>query len=235
MTFTPLKGMTDVVKRFLIEKPEGSHVTTMTIEDAEHYTPEQRAGRSSPLPGARARGPRQGHSDAGLWPDLPGPEESIAYDAFDMPRHWPRIGGMDFGWDHPFAAAAGLGPRHRHVYVTKAYRKREATPVLHAAADEALGRWLPVGLAARRPAARQGRWGEPWPSSTASRAEHAAGQHPRNSRTRHGGNGVEAGLMDCSTACRPAAEGGRAPATTGGRSSACTTARTARSSRKTTT
>ena len=40
MTFTPLKGMSDVVKRFLMDKVAGSCVTSMTIDDAEHYTPE---------------------------------------------------------------------------------------------------------------------------------------------------------------------------------------------------
>jgi phage terminase large subunit-like protein len=43
MTFTPLLGMSDVVRRFLMEKPPGTSVTTMTIDDAEHYSPEQRA------------------------------------------------------------------------------------------------------------------------------------------------------------------------------------------------
>src|ERR1700747_172992 len=38
ITFTPLLGMTEVVRRFLLEKPAGTHVTTMTIHDAEHYT-----------------------------------------------------------------------------------------------------------------------------------------------------------------------------------------------------
>lgn len=36
MTFTPLKGMTGTVKRFLLDKPAGSSVTIMTIDDAEH-------------------------------------------------------------------------------------------------------------------------------------------------------------------------------------------------------
>ena len=43
LTFTPLKGMSEVVRRFLQEKPTGTVVTNMTIHDAAHYTPEQRA------------------------------------------------------------------------------------------------------------------------------------------------------------------------------------------------
>src|ERR1700735_1815510 len=35
ITFTPLLGMTYVVKRFLLDKQAGTHVTQMTIEDAE--------------------------------------------------------------------------------------------------------------------------------------------------------------------------------------------------------
>jgi hypothetical protein len=35
---------------------------------------------------------------------FPVPEDTIACDHREFPPHWPRIGGMDFGWDHPFAA-----------------------------------------------------------------------------------------------------------------------------------
>ena len=43
MTFTPLKGMSAVVKRFLLEPSNDRDVTTMTIDDALHYTAEDRA------------------------------------------------------------------------------------------------------------------------------------------------------------------------------------------------
>ncbi len=35
---------------------------------------------------------------------VPVAEETIAIEHRGFPSHWPRIGGMDFGWDHPFAA-----------------------------------------------------------------------------------------------------------------------------------
>ena len=37
LTFTPIKGITDVVQRFLGKHP-GTSITNMTLEDAEHYT-----------------------------------------------------------------------------------------------------------------------------------------------------------------------------------------------------
>ncbi|HEY6019152.1 MAG TPA: terminase family protein, partial [Candidatus Paceibacterota bacterium] len=60
LTFTPLQGMSDVVKRFLIDKVQGTHVTSMTIDDVDHYTPEQRAAIIASYPAhereARAKG-----------------------------------------------------------------------------------------------------------------------------------------------------------------------------------
>ena len=52
-------------------------------------------------------------------------EERVAIEHRDIPPHWPRIGGMDFGWDHPFAAVELVWDRDTDtVYVTKAYRPR---------------------------------------------------------------------------------------------------------------
>src|SRR5882724_813813 len=43
LTFTPLLGMSEVVRRFLLEPSPDRNVTTMTIDDAGHYTAEERA------------------------------------------------------------------------------------------------------------------------------------------------------------------------------------------------
>ncbi len=42
LTFTPLLGMSDVVKRFLIDKQPGSAIVMMELADAEHFSPEER-------------------------------------------------------------------------------------------------------------------------------------------------------------------------------------------------
>src|SRR5262245_61442139 len=41
MTFTPLLGVSEVVRRFLMDKSDDRHVTTMTIDDVDHYTDEE--------------------------------------------------------------------------------------------------------------------------------------------------------------------------------------------------
>jgi phage terminase large subunit-like protein len=43
LTSTPLLGMSNIVGRFLLEPSPDRHVTTMTIDDVEHYSAEERA------------------------------------------------------------------------------------------------------------------------------------------------------------------------------------------------
>src|SRR5262249_49213826 len=43
VTFTPLLGMSETVRRFLLEKSPDRDVTTMTLDDVEHFTAEEKA------------------------------------------------------------------------------------------------------------------------------------------------------------------------------------------------
>jgi phage terminase large subunit-like protein len=43
MTFTPLLGMSEVVRRFLQERSDARHITSMTIDDVQHYSEEEKA------------------------------------------------------------------------------------------------------------------------------------------------------------------------------------------------
>lgn len=144
LTFTPLKGMSNVVKRFLIDKVPGTHVTQMTIEDVDHYTTEQRALIIAAYPAherdARARGiPTMGSGRV-----FPIDEELIKVASFPIPDHWPQIGGIDFGWDHPSAGVRIAWDRDADkLYVTAAHRAREQTPAMFAPAVKPWGAWLP--------------------------------------------------------------------------------------------
>lgn len=168
-------------------------VTFMTIDDVDHYSPEQKAAVvAAYLPHereARARGvPVLGSGRI-----FPIAEEDIACDPIDIPEHWPRLGAMDFGWDHPFAAVELAWDRDADIVtVTKAYRKREATPVIHAAALKPWGDWLP--------------W--MWPRDGHRETLEGAGKaladqftaqglamHPDHAQFEDGSVSVEAGLM----------------------------------------
>lgn len=76
---------------------------------------------------------------------FPVDEALIRIPAFPIPQHWPRICGLDFGWDHPTAGAWLAWDRDPDVvYVYDAYRAREKVVAVHAAAIKARGDWIPV-------------------------------------------------------------------------------------------
>jgi len=202
MTFTPLLGMSEVVRRFLTLKKVGTHVTTMTIEDALHFTPEERLATIARYPehqrDARARGvPLLGGGRI-----FPFADSLLEEPAMQIPVHWPRVVGIDFGYGHPTAAVWMAWDRDSDtIHVYDAYRRAEATPVVHAAALRARGPWIPVawphdgenrdGRGSGITLAQQYRdLGVAMHRVKASHAP-AVGQKEGD-----GGNSLEAGLMD---------------------------------------
>lgn len=147
ITFTPLLGMSNVVRRFYptMSAFPGTHVTHATIDDAEHYTPEQRAKIIASYPEherqARAKGlPALGSGRVFAQVD----EDDITVKAFPIPDHWAQINGLDFGWSHPTAAVNLAWDRDAdRLYVTKAYRKKECPPLIFSGVVKPWGSWVP--------------------------------------------------------------------------------------------
>jgi phage terminase large subunit-like protein len=144
ITFTPLLGMTEVVRRFLLEKPADCHVTSMTIHDAEHYTDEQRAAIIATYPEHERKARTQGIPQLGSGRVFPFDRGQVACASFSIPDHWPQGCGLDFGWDHPSAGVRLAWDRDSDtLYVTAAHRAKAQTPMLFAAATLPWGAWLP--------------------------------------------------------------------------------------------
>jgi phage terminase large subunit-like protein len=145
LTFTPLQGVSTVVKRFLHEKSEDRHKVVMTIDDVEHYSNDEKKKIIASYPAWEKDARTKGIPTLGSGRVFPVSEESLAISNREFPSHWPRIGGMDFGWDHPFAAVELVWDRDTDtVYVSRTYRVKETTPITHAAALRAWGpelRW----------------------------------------------------------------------------------------------
>jgi Terminase large subunit, T4likevirus-type, N-terminal len=99
-------------------------VTRMTLEDAEHYTPEQRAAIISSYPEHERDARTKGVPQLGSGLVFSILDELISCDPIIIPKHWARINGLDFGWDHPFAAVSLAHDRDNDcVYVTNGYRE----------------------------------------------------------------------------------------------------------------
>jgi hypothetical protein len=67
------------------------------------------------------------------------PEKDITIAPIPIPDHWVQLAGLDFGWDHPFAAVRIAWDRDTDtIYVTRDFRQRELAPI---AARVALSGW----------------------------------------------------------------------------------------------
>jgi phage terminase large subunit-like protein len=145
LTFTPLKGMSDVVNRFLIEKPRGSIDINMTIEDVEHYTREQKDAIIASYPSHEREARANGVPILGSGRVFAIDEALLRVEPFPIPTHWPRIAAMDFGWDHPTAAVWLAWDRDTDtVYVIDCYRVKEQPVAIHAHAMKSRGEWIPM-------------------------------------------------------------------------------------------
>lgn len=190
-TFTPLKGMTNVVKRYLLDKVPGTHITQMTINDAEHYSPEQREAIIASYPAYLRDAKANGIPAMGSGRVFPIEEDYLKADQFPIPDHWPVIGGIDFGWDHPSAGIRMAWDRDNDIiYVTNCYRARENTPLMFTAAVKPWGEdlkwaWPHDGLQHDKGSGEQ--------LATQYR-QHGLRMLPERATFTDGSNGLEAGI-----------------------------------------
>jgi hypothetical protein len=76
---------------------------------------------------------------------FPVDEALIKIAPFALPAHWPRLVGMDFGWDHPSAFVWFAWDRDTDtVYIYDALRMSETLIPVQAAAVKGRGEWIPV-------------------------------------------------------------------------------------------
>lgn len=196
LTFTPLLGMSDVVSRFLMEESKDRDVVQMTIDDAEHYSAEDRERIIASYPVHEREARTKGTPIMGSGRVFPVEESAISTEAIQIPPHWPRIVGIDFGWDHPTAAVDLAWDRDTDtVYVTATYRRREQPVPIHASAIKPWGDWKPVA------------WPHDGLQHDKGSGEELANQYrkeglamlPEKATFEDGGNSVEAGVSDMLT------------------------------------
>lgn len=146
LSFTPLMGMSNVVLRFLgAEKSADRAEVNMTIDDALHIPAEARARIVASFPAHEREARAKGVPVLGSGRIFPVEESLITTAPFPIPGHWPRIAGIDFGWDHPTAVGWLAWDRDTDtVYLYDCYRRSQATVQQHASALRAKGAWIPV-------------------------------------------------------------------------------------------
>lgn len=146
MTFTPLKGRTEVVIRYLDEPSQDRAVVNMTLEDAQHIKPEDRAKIISGYKRHERDARVKGIPMLGSGAIFTEPEENIAEATIrEVPYYWAKLWGIDFGIGHPFGAVLLLWDKDNDVvHVHHAIRMADALPIQHCAAMKKVGADVPV-------------------------------------------------------------------------------------------
>ncbi len=197
ITFTPLEGTTEMVDDFVKKSDEGINFMVQAgWADAPHLTEQAKSELLAAYPKHEHEARTKGIPYAGSGLIFPVDEDAIKVKRFDIPDHWPRVGGLDFGWDHPTAGVMLAWDRDNDVvYVIEEYREKERTPEHHSRELRDFGNWVPWA------------WPHDGLQHDKGSGEQLAEQYRRyglnllaeRATWPDGTNGVEAGLMEMLT------------------------------------
>ena len=156
MTFTPENGMTETVASFMNNLQSGQSLNNATWDDASERVFSMSGERghlneavmeqrlSSYSPHAREMR-RYGRPSIGSGLVFPVNEEKLMIDPIVIPDHWPRICGIDFGFDHPTACVWMAFDRDEDEwYVYDCYRQSKASPSVHASVIRTRPAFVPI-------------------------------------------------------------------------------------------
>jgi phage terminase large subunit-like protein len=145
-TFTPLRGWSTVVNKYLNEK-ERTEANRFVIQagwdDAPHLSEAEKREMLAKLPPHQRDARSKGIPQLGAGAIYPVPESEITVDPFEIPAHWPRCFGLDVGWN--FTAAVWLAKDRDtgNVFLYAEHKYTHSEPSDNARAIRAKGDWIP--------------------------------------------------------------------------------------------
>ena len=146
-TFTPLAGMSDVVKSFLEPENEEAaavkHQTRCNWEQVPHLDADAKAQLLASTPSYQRDARTKGIPQLGAGAIYPLAESDILVPRFAIPADWPRSYGMDVGWNRTAAVWGAVDPHKGIAYLYREYSRAQAEPAIHAAGIKAAGEWIP--------------------------------------------------------------------------------------------
>tara|TARA_R100001015_G_C4634760_1_gene202008 strand:- start:4596 stop:6044 length:1449 start_codon:yes stop_codon:yes gene_type:complete len=156
MTFTPESGMTETVASFMNNLQPGQSLVNATWDDASESISSMKGNKghlnedvmnqilSSYSPHEREMR-RYGRPSIGSGLVFPIQEDKLMIDPRPLEDHWPRIAGIDFGWDHPTAVVwAAWNKDDDEIYIYDCYRQSKASPSVHAASIRTRADFVPI-------------------------------------------------------------------------------------------
>lgn len=151
-TFTPLRGLTPIVLKYLGDDAEVPDSRTSVRadramvmagwDDVPHLTDDQKQRLLAEAETHLVKARSQGVPSIGSGAIYPIAESEIAVDDFEIPRHWPRAYGLDVGWNMTAAVFGAIDREADTVYLYSLHYQGQQEPSTHVAGIQARGKWL---------------------------------------------------------------------------------------------
>lgn len=149
-TFTPLQGISETVLYFLpggnlqdIPQESTKYVVMATWDDAPHLNDQQKADLWSSIPDYQRDARTKGIPQLGSGAIYPIPESEILIDPFEIPIWYPRVYGLDVGWNRTAAVWGAIDRESDILYLYSEHYRGNAEPAIHAHAIHSRGDWIP--------------------------------------------------------------------------------------------
>lgn len=144
LTMTPLQGMTDVCEHFMKDETGTKQVVQASWDDALHLSIKEKERLRRSLRPHELEAREKGIPSLGSGKIFPVKEADITCKRFDIPSHFKRAFGIDFGWTNPTAIVWGAYDADEDVlYITDVYAVCEQPPSVHAEYIKHKGKWIP--------------------------------------------------------------------------------------------
>ena len=152
-TFTPLRGLTPIVLRYLGDDAgvpddriaiKGDRAIVMAgWDDVPHLSRGQKSRLLAECEPHLVESRSKGVPSIGSGAIYPVPEEQIVVDDFEIPDHWPRAYGLDVGWNCTAAVFGALDREGDCLYLYSLHYQGKQEPSTHVAGITARGDWIP--------------------------------------------------------------------------------------------
>jgi phage terminase large subunit-like protein len=144
VTFTPLLGMTDLVEHFM-SGGDGIYLRGATWDDAPHLTQEKKDRLASSYRSHERDARTKGVPMMGEGAIFPISDDMITCEPFNIPDHFARIKGCDFGFEHFAAGVDCAWDRDNDIwYVIDCYKAKGQFAEYHAQFFNKSDPWVPV-------------------------------------------------------------------------------------------
>jgi len=118
-------------------------VITATWDDCPHLSDEDKQELWDSIPPYQRDARSKGIPQLGSGAIYPVPESEIQCQPFDIPPYWPRVYGLDVGWQRTAAVWGAYDRESDVIYLYSEHYRGQAEPSIHADAIKARGEWIP--------------------------------------------------------------------------------------------